>query len=418
LVLIAFAGTHGAEDNKEAIAKVNRKGPLTDLPSPPGPHIEKIKALGENEWINLGAPAPDPKWGKACGRSWCSNIPFAPELNGAFLLGEGRHAYVKPDGYFMDDLWFYDVNAHRWICLYPGNNTKTIVQRLKDKELTIDERGLLVDKDQQPLPADLIHGWGYLAYDPDQHKFAYIMGQQFGCYFANGKGGVFEEANSLYWELRKGKEKPLTPFSYNTITGKFECNIATAPLPSSMRGLFNNLVYVPSRKKYFYGGGDGVYYLDPVKNAWTNANPKGPTPQKYDNGACYDNKRNRIWYGCENTLFFYDIDTNTWGKPELKGNGCSVYSAAFTSFYYDSINDKVMAFQYDAPWPSTAIFIFDPSTNAWLDPLEVPKPLAHTGRIAGSGFYDPALNAFFFHSAGDSSDNGEIWAYRYKRASK
>ena len=40
-----------------------KKTPLADLPSKPGPHIEKIKALGDNEWLNLGAPAADPKGG-------------------------------------------------------------------------------------------------------------------------------------------------------------------------------------------------------------------------------------------------------------------------------------------------------------------------------------------------------------------
>ena len=31
--------------------------PLQGLPSKPGPHIEKIKKLGDNEWLGLGQPA-------------------------------------------------------------------------------------------------------------------------------------------------------------------------------------------------------------------------------------------------------------------------------------------------------------------------------------------------------------------------
>src|SRR5687768_10677684 len=77
------------------------KGPLADLPSRPGGHVEKIKALGDNEWLNLGAPAADPTWGKARGRSWSSNMPFAPDVRGAFVFGEGVHAYTKPDGRYM-----------------------------------------------------------------------------------------------------------------------------------------------------------------------------------------------------------------------------------------------------------------------------------------------------------------------------
>ncbi len=48
----------------------DKKGPLAELPSKPGPHIEKIKAMGDNQWLNLGVPAADPKWGKARGSAW------------------------------------------------------------------------------------------------------------------------------------------------------------------------------------------------------------------------------------------------------------------------------------------------------------------------------------------------------------
>src|SRR3712207_7245411 len=43
-------------------------------------------------------------------------MPHAPDLGGGFLFGEGVHGYTNPDGRYMDDLWFYDVNAHRWAC--------------------------------------------------------------------------------------------------------------------------------------------------------------------------------------------------------------------------------------------------------------------------------------------------------------
>lgn len=59
--------------------------PLAALPSAPGPHLEKIQALGDNEWVILGCPAPDPKYGVARGRSWCSKMAAAENLGGAFL---------------------------------------------------------------------------------------------------------------------------------------------------------------------------------------------------------------------------------------------------------------------------------------------------------------------------------------------
>ena len=41
--------------------KVERKGPLATMPSEPGPHIAKIKALGDDAWLNIGTPAADPQ---------------------------------------------------------------------------------------------------------------------------------------------------------------------------------------------------------------------------------------------------------------------------------------------------------------------------------------------------------------------
>jgi hypothetical protein len=43
------------------------QGPLKGLPSMPGAHIDKIKALPDNSWLELGMPAADPQWGRAPG---------------------------------------------------------------------------------------------------------------------------------------------------------------------------------------------------------------------------------------------------------------------------------------------------------------------------------------------------------------
>ena len=73
----------------------DRKGPLAELPSKPGPHVEKIKAMGDNEWLNLGAPAADQKWGKARGSSWGAKaLILAPDKLGAFLFGKGAKSYL------------------------------------------------------------------------------------------------------------------------------------------------------------------------------------------------------------------------------------------------------------------------------------------------------------------------------------
>ncbi|MHC4915162.1 MAG: hypothetical protein ACYTGB_06685, partial [Planctomycetota bacterium] len=114
LIGSAFAGENGG---------AARRGPLAKLPSAPGPHVAKVKAMGDNSWLELGTPKPDPKWGPARGRSWSAPMPYAPELGGAFLFGNGPHgAMFKPDRY-GDELYFYDAGAHAWVCAYPGFET-------------------------------------------------------------------------------------------------------------------------------------------------------------------------------------------------------------------------------------------------------------------------------------------------------
>src|SRR5438132_1285247 len=94
LLVVSFV--FAASDAQTKDGQVARQGPLAGLPSKPGPHIDKIKALGNNEWLDLGAPAADPLWGKARGRSWGAKMPYAPDLQGAFLAGQGVHGYIKP----------------------------------------------------------------------------------------------------------------------------------------------------------------------------------------------------------------------------------------------------------------------------------------------------------------------------------
>ena len=53
------------------------EGALAGLPSKAGPHVEKVKQLGDNEWLELGQPAPDRQWGRARGRSWMAAMPLA-----------------------------------------------------------------------------------------------------------------------------------------------------------------------------------------------------------------------------------------------------------------------------------------------------------------------------------------------------
>jgi hypothetical protein len=83
---------------------------------------------------------------------------------------------------------------------------------------------------------------------------------------------------------------------------------------------------------------------------------------------------------------------------------------------YDPVNDKVLlvlhSYHYDKP-DKVGVYVYDPEANAWD---ETPRPLPEKLRTeqVKNGFYHPGLNAVFIHAAGDSRDDGVIWAYRYK----
>ena len=119
IILCAFIGFGILCFAAEPAAEAKAENPLAALPSKAeGEHIEKIKALGDNSWVILGQATADSKWGKegvARGRGFTPRMAYAPDLGGAFFCGTGVHGAMRSDGRYMDDMWFYDANAHRWI---------------------------------------------------------------------------------------------------------------------------------------------------------------------------------------------------------------------------------------------------------------------------------------------------------------
>ncbi len=396
---------------------IQAEGPLAALPSKPGPHIERIKALKDNSWLELGPPAPDPKWGRARGRSWTSEMPLAPELRGAFLQGEGRHGYTKPDGHYMDDLWFYDINAHRWICCYPGAPAKTLRLRLNADGFEATPDGDLIPVAQQ------VHGYEMNTYDTD------------------GKRLLSMPNTHSYWEKampqRKDWLKPppadASPWFYETITGKWKRLRTGTSGPQT--GCGDTLVYLPGRRQaFFLHRNEDVWLYDTQTNKWQNVEPKGPRPPfGIDATLCYDSKRHRIYIGGgsypvapsgTHALWVYELKANTWLDPKPGGSPCkgsNSYPTKNAVMVYDPWNDKVLlvfhSFHDDTP-ERLGVYVYDPNTNAWDDEaLPVPDKLGRSRQVK-NGFYDPELNAVFIHSAGDSEDDGTIWVYRYRRAAE
>jgi hypothetical protein len=431
LMIVAFGIMAAGElilAEPAADKKTEPQGPLAGLPSAPGPHIEKIKALKDNTWLTLGAPAADPKWGKARGRAWGALFPYAPELKAAFLYGEGVHAwYNKQTNRYMDDLWAYDVNGHRWICVYPGANVKNI-------GLKMSADGFEVDPDGQPIPlAQMAHAFGQVTYDGDRRKFMFIAAQ--GCDWALVLGERRKSWGGYQWPYCPSK---CSPWMYNVATGKFELFKVQGSYPGNYTcSSVGAIMYVPTIKKLFYwiGGAKDAWLYDPQTNAWSNISPTGPPPPfGVDPNVCYDSKRDRIYLGGgyypvakgANAFWCYDVKANAWVDLQPKGKvcgGCNRFGPNHALVHYDSANDVVVLFYHRLPVndndgdfnpgaKALGVYVYDPVANSWS---ETPQPMPKVIGLCPNGFYNQELNAHFIHCAGDSEDNGVMSVYRYQK---
>jgi hypothetical protein len=419
--LILCVAAAGAAEKKAA--KVKRKGVLAGLPSAPGPHMARIKALGDGQWLNLGRPAPDPKWGHGRGRSWSHKMAYVPDAQGAIICGAGRHAYINPQGYY-DDIFFYDLNAHKWICIFPGVNTRTFGEDCKNGKYTVNKDGQLVDKSGQAIPLGArSHSGQTHTYDTDSRKWVY-----------NGiaPGGVDPDwwsakrawftAGKKHLKVVPDKKVRNQPIYFNTVTGKFERPIGNkGRRGGGARGEVT--IYLPTRKKIWTYASNTVTIGDPRTGQWkVQKKPKGAPPGS-DFGACYDTKRHRIYLSSgayrkppgpkEGFVNIYDVATNAWLNYPNKKNAAPLPSSNGGMFHYDSVSDRVVIFR--AGKKGKTVSDYNPETREWTPQKPMP---AGMGRGCYHGFYSPAANAHFIYMAGDSNDKGTMWVYRHKRAKR
>jgi hypothetical protein len=401
LVMLVFAGAAWAE------------APLAKLPGEPGPHVEKITSLGENQWLELGKPAADPKWGRARGRSWCSTMPFAAKLRGAFLYGEGVHGYAKPDGHYMDDLWFYDVNGHRWICCSPGADTKALA-------LTINKDGFEANSAGELVPvAQQVHAYAMDTFDTDAGRFLSMPNTH----------EYWKKALPQRVDWLKPPPKDASPWSYDPASGKWDRRRTGTPAPPS--GYGDTFINLPGQHRAFFAHrSQEIWFYDTVANKWSRPKVDGPPPPfGIDATSCYDPKRERIYIGggsypvapdSGHAFWAFDLKANRWVDPQPKGKPCrgsNSYSTLNALMIYEPVADKVLLIRHSGHYDTgdrTGIFVYDPVTNAWAEePLPLPQGLRN--RQVKNGFFDPELNAIFIHSAGDSQDDGVMWVYRFKK---
>jgi hypothetical protein len=391
-------------------------GPLEGLPSEPGPHVATIQALGDGEWTKLGAPAADPSFGVGLGRSWGGRaLVSASALRGAFFTGEGKHAFLKADGYGGDDVFFYDINQNRWIAVYPGTHAASFNQRVANGELAIDDNGQLVDDQGAPVPVHtLIHAWDFLTFDDSTQKFAFLAGNGLGRYYLPGEALMDEGLKVLEAAQATKTIPPMSPWFYDIATARFEHVPITTELPLAVQNqntTYGVFEYIPTQKRYFYGTADGVVFYDPASLAWSTANDSGPRPTGYDVGGCYDSKRDRVYMGAEDGsgLYVYDLATDTWSKSAASGAPGNL-GTNVASVIYDVANDVVSVLQYS----EATLFTYSPSADSWSSQPLSSEMLGSVSYASFHAFYDAQLNAYFVYAAGDSEPDGVMWAWRYK----
>ncbi len=407
---LATTSVRGEEEDKteqplDMAAEIQRaKEAMAALPSEPGPHIEKIKAMGDDEWLDLGAPAPDPKWGSRRGASYTSKMAFAPDLRGAFVTGEGPHARAHwPD--IMTDLFFYDINAHAWICAAPPFHFRT-------QKLTVDENGFEVDETGQPLPYTMGHGWQQFDYIRDTRQFIGVW---------PGVTHSMRIMRPLRKAWTEGKELAAKghPWFWDVASGRWERHITTGDVPTLKE--HNHVVqYVPAMKSTFYfqmhTNLRGIYRFDHGSNHWTQVGSRVDR----DNKGCValDTKRTRLYVAHGGKA--YDFETGEW--HDLAGAKIWKQFVGPTSanLTYDSANDVVVAYRYYTRpgWkdPDNYVRIYDAAADAWLDEKrEGPPGNGGVNYAQYNAFYDPELNVHFMYAASDGSSEGKMWAYRYKR---
>jgi hypothetical protein len=381
------------------------------LPSPEGRTVSAIRAMAPGTWLDLGAPKADPKWGWARGRAWTSKMAFSNALGGAFLFGEGEHGWVNPsNGRYMDDLWLYDVNAHRWVALYPGTDTRS------PPTLQVTRDGFEGVAPDRPIPiATMVHGYEMTAWDPVRQLFFSMPNHH--VYFGKRLPSV---ATFRRQKAERLNHSSASPWMFDPWNRKWHRLKTNTPSPKS--GYGDVLMFVPSQKKLFFYRMRRISYYDPQTNNWQQVSARGPVPPfGIDPTACHDPRRDRIYMGGgnypvakgPNGLWIFDVASGRWVDPKPAGSpGGNNYGTNLAVMTCDPQKDRVYVFRHRAE--PRGLYVYDAKKNAWGD-RAVPLPGFWRTRTVANGFYHPALGVHFIHTANDSRDNGRIIVYRPDR---
>lgn len=427
--LFCFHPTRAAEGMRlESGAAVTADNPLAGLPSKPaGAHIDKIKALGDNAWTILGQAASDPRWakeGEARGRAYAPKMAYAPDLGGAFFCGTGVHGAKRSDGHYMDDLWFYDANAHGWICLYPGAGPET--------RLHLDEKGFEVTEKGDHIPISyLSHAYYNTTYNTDLRLYHIVWTQ---CPWWGGAVPQrwnwlgLPEDKRVYGNVGPVIGSAKHPLFWNVASNKWERKFIEGPGPG---GRFEGVAeYIPELKKTVYTGSNrSTWFYDYASNTWSAGPQLEPAGAgHYEQIGCFDSKRGHLYVGfSKGGLGRLDLKANTWQQVKGENQPEDLGSSSNTYLAYDVAGDVLVWKQPHGP-----VFVYEAEKNRWTNlgnrwteqpsgnPYpDIPSPRFHVKYMGWHGFYNVALNVHIFYLAGDSGrSDANFVAYRYKAAVK
>jgi hypothetical protein len=433
-------------------------------PSPEGAHIAAIRAMPDNSWLQLGSPTPDTPWGLPNCASFNASSSGSPVHRGMYIVEGGSHAGILGsnfgppgnirDGFVDDAHWFLDINAMRWICIWPGTNVlrtdhpngfPTYAEITTNGQLVVTAAGRIVDTDGVSVPFSVGgHGWGMCSYDlaTDQWVMNYPTNDLSSSGFPDPTGGGQAQYKQPAWDAFHGSHAidfgHGSPWSYNPVTGRFDQRTLQAGNtggvnPQSGEDFsLSHFHYVPNLGNFVVVGRNGTWRYEKAAPQFFQVTPTGPGVlySSADFASCVDRSRSRVYVldgslgdtsqPLVNRFFYYDAvpQPGAWFQPFPLNSTDLFLSSASGFIRYDDVNDVLLAF---GSWAAGGIRVYHPTTNTWSeDPFTMPSALLNNivnhVYTANTAWYDPILGVTFIAYGHDSSYGYDIWVYKYRVA--
>lgn len=393
-----------------------RRGPLQDQPSAPGTHLNAVVALAANTWLDLGVPQADPVYGLATGREYTPRMAWSSSLQGAFLTGESGHGYVNTQtGRYIDDVWFLDFAANKWVCVKPGSQVATLSLALNADQFEVDAQGELV-----PV-AQLGHGYEFVAFDELTQNF--LMQPIPNTYWTASMPQRLNWLPSANFPASQYQ----SPWLFDTVAGVWRRAAAGTPVPSFNTSARAMVVHGMPGGRFLYfdtaaANQNRVWWFDAIAQSWQDQATASPAPSISGNGvSCYDTNHHRMWYyGVEATsqqarLWYYDVEGTHWHDTGAGNTPAHtvIYTTANRGLSFDEASNQLLLKVSVGGTTPPSFVPFDIASNTWLPAVTPPASLGVNWSWKHVNvFYASGHNVHVLHVASGNSGTGRIIVYR------